>query len=128
MGGQARACATSVTGDAAYRETLLEASRIASALEDAELAAKATLANNRGTSSVFGQVDDARLAAIERAIELDDPPEHSRRAPLFAGLRRSQDWVSIPPGRCTCDGPAVGGVLLDRGSPASSCSRPGRRD
>ena len=36
------------TGDAAYRETLLEASRIASALADAELAARAALANNRG--------------------------------------------------------------------------------
>ena len=36
------------TGDAAYRETLLEASRIASALADAELAARAALANSRG--------------------------------------------------------------------------------
>jgi class 3 adenylate cyclase len=72
------------TGDAAYRETLLDASRIASAREDAELAAKAALANNRGTISVFGEIDDARLAAIQRAIELDDPPEHRRRARLLA--------------------------------------------
>ena len=36
------------SGEAAYRETLLEASRIASALADAELAARAALANSRG--------------------------------------------------------------------------------
>jgi hypothetical protein len=72
------------TGDAAYRETLLEAARIASALSDAELAAKAALANNRGSASVFGEVDQERLAAIERAIDLDDPPHPARRARLLA--------------------------------------------
>lgn len=36
------------SGEAAYRETLLEASRIASAMADAELAARAALANSRG--------------------------------------------------------------------------------
>jgi hypothetical protein len=54
------------TGQAAYRETLLEASRIASALADAELAARAALANNRGDSSVMGELDEQRLGAIER--------------------------------------------------------------
>ena len=72
------------TGDAAYRETLLEASRIASALGDAELAARAALANSRGYTSVIGEIDEERLAAIDRAIELDDPPHPARRARLLA--------------------------------------------
>ena len=55
------------TGVAAFRETLLEASRIASELGDAELAARAALANSRGYTSVIGELDDERLAAIERA-------------------------------------------------------------
>ncbi len=72
------------TGDAAYRETLLQASRIASALRDAELTARAALANSRGYSSVVGETDEERLAAIDRAIELDDPPQPARRARLLA--------------------------------------------
>ena len=81
------------TGEAAYRETLLEAARIASALADAELAARAALANNRGgVSSTFGEVDTERLAAIERAIELDDPPNHARRARLLALKALELEW------------------------------------
>jgi class 3 adenylate cyclase len=72
------------TGNAAYRETLLEASRIACHLEDPELTARAVLANNRGFYSALGQVDDERLAAIERALELDEPPHPARRARLLA--------------------------------------------
>jgi class 3 adenylate cyclase len=81
------------TGDAAYRETLLDAARIASALGDAELAARAALANNRGgVSSTFGEVDGQRLAAIERAIELDDPPNQLRRARLLALKALELQW------------------------------------
>ena len=49
------------SGDAAYRETLLEASRIASELGDAELAARAALANSRGNASTYGELDEERL-------------------------------------------------------------------
>ncbi len=69
-------------GDAAHRTTLLEASRIASALGDHELATAAALANNRGRPSLFGQVDEERVAAIERALGLEDDPD--RRARLLA--------------------------------------------
>jgi hypothetical protein len=72
------------TGDAAYRETLLEASGIASTLADADLAVRAALANSRGYASVVGATDERRLAAIDRAIELDDPPRPARRARLLA--------------------------------------------
>ncbi len=72
------------TGLPAHRETLLEASRIAYALRDAELAAQSALANSRILQSVIGQLDDERLAAIERALELDDPPDPARHARLLA--------------------------------------------
>ena len=73
-----------LTGDPAFRETLLEASRIASGLADAELTARAALANSRGFASVAGETDERRLAAIDRALELDDPPQPARRARLLA--------------------------------------------
>ncbi len=72
------------TGDGAYRDTLLEASRVAYKLGDAELAASAVLANSSGAYSFVGDVDAARLQAIEKAIELDDPPSPARRARLLA--------------------------------------------
>jgi hypothetical protein len=82
------------TGDGAYRETLLDAARIASTMADAELAARAALANSRGNivSSTFGDIDTERLAAIERAIELDDPPNRARRARLLAIKALELEW------------------------------------
>jgi hypothetical protein len=80
------------TGAAAYRETLLEASRIASDLADAELAGRSAVANNRGFYGAFGQVDSERLAAIERAIELDEPPNPARRASLLALQAQELTW------------------------------------
>jgi class 3 adenylate cyclase len=81
------------TGDGAYRETLLEASRIASTLRDAELAASAALANSRGWFSMIGGIDEERIDAIERALQLDDPPDAARRARLLAleALERHYD-------------------------------------
>ncbi|MGH2865774.1 MAG: ATP-binding protein [Solirubrobacteraceae bacterium] len=80
------------TGDGAFRETLLDAARIASAVGEAELAAEAALANNRGVTSVFGEVDAERIAAIERALELDDPPQPARRARLLALQAQESTW------------------------------------
>jgi class 3 adenylate cyclase len=70
------------TSNAAYRRTLLDASRIASDLGDGERAARAALANNRGQTSAYGHIDEERVAAIERALELDD--HRDRRARLLA--------------------------------------------
>jgi class 3 adenylate cyclase len=67
-------------GESAYRGTLFKASAIASKVQDAALAARAALANNRGFVSVLGEVDRDRVGAIERALELDRPPEPNRRA------------------------------------------------
>ena len=81
-----------LTGDSGFRETLLEASRIASTLEDAGLAARAALANNRGYASVIFAVDAERLAAIARAIELDKPRSPARRARLLALQAQELLW------------------------------------
>ena len=64
--------AQQLTGDPAYRTTLLHAAQIASSLGDADLAAAAALANTRGFTSLIGDLDDERVEAIERALELDD--------------------------------------------------------
>ena len=76
--------AQQLIGDAAYRTTLLDAAEIAASLEDAELAAAAALANTRGFNSLIGDLDDERVEAIERAVELDDSTDVGRRAQLLA--------------------------------------------
>ncbi len=50
------------------------------------------MANNRGRSSTFGEVDAERLTAIDRAIELDDPPNQMRRARLLAIKALELTW------------------------------------
>ncbi|HEY2180602.1 MAG TPA: AAA family ATPase [Solirubrobacteraceae bacterium] len=79
-------------GDATYRETLLEASRIACVLADADFAARAALASSRHYASVIGDVDEGRLSAIERAIELDQPLRPARRSRLLALKALELSW------------------------------------
>ena len=76
--------AQQLTGDAAYRTTLLHAAQIASSLGDADLAAAAALANTRGFTSFIGHLDDERVEAIERALELNGRADPGRRAQLLA--------------------------------------------
>src|SRR5438105_309437 len=71
-------------GDPAHRETLLAASAIAGELGDADRAARAALSNHRGWNSVFGEVDRERIAAIERAVELDAGRNPARSSRLIA--------------------------------------------
>ena len=74
--------AQQLTGDPAYRTTLLHAARIASSLGDPDLAAAAALANTRGFTSLIGDLDDERVDAIERALELDDRSDHGPARPV----------------------------------------------
>ncbi len=76
--------AQQLTGDAAYRRTLLSAAQLASSLGDADLATAAALANTRGFTSLIGHLDDERVEAIERALELDERTDPGRRAQLLA--------------------------------------------
>ena len=120
-------------GDPEFRTTLLEASRRASELEDADLSAAAALANSRGWSSAYGQVDYERVAALERAIALDGLRNTARRARLLAAL--TAELVSHPDherraalarqalelARSAGDRPTLGYVLRDA---AFSLERP----
>ena len=74
-------------------------------------------------SSTFGEIDTERLAAIDRAIELDDPPNRARRARLLAikalelewdpdfGMRRSLAEEAISLARATEDARTLAEVL-----------------
>jgi class 3 adenylate cyclase/tetratricopeptide (TPR) repeat protein len=75
------------SGEAAFRETLLQASRIASELDDAERAARAVLANSRGEPSAYGQVDEEFVGAIERALELQGPDGDTATRALLLSLQ-----------------------------------------
>jgi class 3 adenylate cyclase/tetratricopeptide (TPR) repeat protein len=77
-------------GDAASRETLLEAARLAGTLHGGERLARAALLNSRGFTSVTGQVDAERVAVLEQALELVDDP--STRAALLSLLATELVW------------------------------------
>ena len=71
-------------GDSSYSETLLEASDIAQELGDGGRMARAADANSRGFSSVVGQIEERRVAALEAALELCT--EDQQRALLLSLL------------------------------------------
>src|SRR4029077_5576985 len=75
------------SGEAVFRETLLEASGIASELEDAERAARAALANSRGEPRAYGHVDEEHVGAIERALDLQGPDGDPATRALLLSLQ-----------------------------------------
>jgi predicted ATPase len=74
------------TGDAAYAETLLMAGQLARQLGDPELLIAAALATNRGVYSTTGQVDPARLALIQAALDAAGTEDTRQRARLLGLL------------------------------------------
>jgi class 3 adenylate cyclase len=73
-------------GDAAHRDTLLQAARIAQSRGDAQALARAALANFRGFWSVTAAVDAERIAALEAALGATDAHDSPLRARLLAHL------------------------------------------
>ncbi len=69
-----------------FRNTLLEAGELAEQLADDAAFVRVVLANNRGGASRSGAVDDARVALIERALEIVGPGVSADRARLLATL------------------------------------------
>ncbi|MEV6350947.1 AAA family ATPase [Actinoplanes sp. NPDC051851] len=61
------------SGDAAYRETLLDAARLAVDLNLDDLLVRAALANNRGGASRLGAIDEERVLTLRRAIATRPP-------------------------------------------------------
>jgi class 3 adenylate cyclase/tetratricopeptide (TPR) repeat protein len=70
------------SGEPGFRETLLEASCLATELDDPDRMAAATLANSRGNWSVTGAVDLERVAALEAALA--QASDQALAARLFA--------------------------------------------
>jgi tetratricopeptide (TPR) repeat protein len=74
------------TGNAAYRETLLDAARLAQAIGDTEVLVVAALANSRGAASQAGLVDRERVAVLEAAIAAVEGEQTARHARLLGTL------------------------------------------
>jgi tetratricopeptide (TPR) repeat protein len=72
------------TGHSQWRQTLLDASHLATEQRDAARLVRAVLANNRGITSVIGHVDDERLQFLATALALVGPAPTSDRAELLA--------------------------------------------
>jgi tetratricopeptide (TPR) repeat protein len=85
-----------LAGDPAHRATLLEATRLAVAAGDAELAAEAALANRRARIGVVALADVERVDALEATVALqpgaDSPTLARLLAHLAFELAESGDW------------------------------------
>src|SRR5207253_829635 len=71
-------------GEAGSRQTLLDASRLATQQSDTPRLVRAVLANNRGIPSVIGDVDEERLDLIHTALDAVGPEPTGERAELLA--------------------------------------------
>ncbi len=71
------------TGEAASRQTLLGAARLAADQADAVRLVRAVLANNRGVTSVIGHVDEERLELIAAALDVVGRAPSADRAELL---------------------------------------------
>ena len=74
-----------LTGAPSYRETLLRAAHLAQTLGDDDRLVRAALANNRGTFSSSGVVDEERVAVLKAAVAVS-PADSAERARLLATL------------------------------------------
>jgi len=74
------------TGNGAYRETLLEAARLAQGIGDVDTLVRAALANNRGFASAAGFVDSARGAMLTAALDAIGTADSPGRCRLLALL------------------------------------------
>jgi tetratricopeptide (TPR) repeat protein len=83
------------TGDPAFRETLLGASRLAADVGDTPRLVAAALANNRGFVSAVGVVDADRVEVLETALDRlsRDAPD---RALVLATLCNELQFSSAP--------------------------------
>ncbi len=73
-------------GDPAYRQTLLDAARLAQELQDPERLARAALANNRGMFSSGEGIDRKRVSVLRAALDAYDRADSPTRAALLALL------------------------------------------
>jgi hypothetical protein len=86
------------TGDAAHRQTLLDAAQLAQQLGDATALARAALANSRGFYSEAARVDTERIAVLESALAARTEPS-ATRARLLITLAAELGWSAGAPHR-----------------------------
>ena len=82
------------TGMASYRETLLDAARLADERDHVDLLVSAVIANSRGFFSGAGHVDEERLELIERALDRLGSVETPERAQLLALATAERTYLS----------------------------------
>lgn len=75
-----------------FRETLLEAARMARQMGDTELLAQAALSNSRGFWSIVGSLDEERVEMLEASLEAVGPGDSTTRARLLALLAQELAW------------------------------------
>jgi class 3 adenylate cyclase/tetratricopeptide (TPR) repeat protein len=95
-------------GQAAYRETLLEAARLADEADDADLLARAALTNNRGWQSRIGAADEERLSVLRRALARIGSDSSAARARLLALSATEQIYTTTLEHRLTLVEEAIG--------------------
>jgi class 3 adenylate cyclase/tetratricopeptide (TPR) repeat protein len=83
-------------GDPTYRETLLDAARLARELGDVEALARAGVANYRGLLSSVGRVDSDRVAVLEQALQALGPGDSPIRTRLMANLAAEVVYAGDP--------------------------------
>jgi class 3 adenylate cyclase len=84
-------------GDPLYRETLLEAARLAQVAGDAQALTRAALTNIRpGLFSALGTVDESRVAMLRAALDALDDADSPERARLLAALSRELVFSGSP--------------------------------
>ena len=87
------------TGDLTYRETLLEAARLALEFDDVDTLVFAALANSRQIQSTTGNIDQERVDVIEAAIDKVGTRDTPERAMLLAHLAVDRSYDGEPEGR-----------------------------
>jgi tetratricopeptide (TPR) repeat protein len=84
--------AQKLSGEGDYRQTLLDASRLALELGDVDLLVRGCLSNQRGQASSHGEVDEERVELIEAAIEAAGDADVGRHARLVSLLAMELNW------------------------------------
>lgn len=83
------------SGRQEFRETLLEAARLAREQADTERLVEAALANSRGIFAVVGLLDEPRIEVLEAALAALPGTDSPARARLLARLCSELAWAPL---------------------------------
>jgi class 3 adenylate cyclase/tetratricopeptide (TPR) repeat protein len=121
--GEAQRCA----GHDDYRQTLLDAARLAKERGDSHLLARAALANTRGMYiSAIGAVDVDRVEVLESALDATEPDDSPTRAALLGALALELTYAKCRERRLALSDEALA-IARRLGDPATLVSVLARR-